>query len=150
MKLSRCAPGVLAAALAACALTAKWAPPELTVVEVQIVSANLWEQRLRVRLHVHNPNDRALGVRRLEYTLEVEGQPLASGSSEASFTVPALGEAEFYTNVTANLAGTVLPLLAHAGGPGQSVSYRLTGSVALTQGLMRSIPFDERGSFRLQ
>ena len=125
--------------------------PRLSVAEVQIVSSDLWEQHLRVRLRVQNPNDRALAVKGLEYTLDVEGQPFGSGVSAASFTLPALGEAEFDMNVTTNLAGTLLRLLAR--GPdalGQSVSYRLAGKVSLSQGLLRSIPFEERGTFRLQ
>jgi Late embryogenesis abundant protein len=146
----RCILGVLAAALAACSLTTKFAPPQLTVAGVQIVSASLWEQRFRVRLHVRNPNDRALAVERLEYALEVEGQPFASGSTTASFVVPPLGETEFDTDVTTDLAGTLLPLLSRAGGPGQSLAYRLTGRLLLSQGLLRSIPFEQSGRFSLQ
>jgi LEA14-like dessication related protein len=142
---------LVAALLSACALAPKLETPRLSVAEVQIVSSDLWEQHLRVRLRVQNPNDRALAVKGLEYTLDVEGQPFASGVSAASFSVPALGEAEFDMNVTTNLAGTLLRLLAR--GPdalGQSVSYRLAGKVSLSQGLLRSIPFEERGTFRLQ
>jgi LEA14-like dessication related protein len=150
--MTRCAAGLLAGALlAACALTPKLAAPRLSVTEVQIVSSDLWEQRLRVRMHVQNPNDRALPVKGLEYTIEVEGQQFASGVSAASFTVPALGEAEFDMNVTTNLAGALLKLLAR--GPdalGQSVAYRLAGKVSLSEGLLRSIPFEERGTFTLR
>jgi hypothetical protein len=42
-----------------------------------------------------------------------------------------------------------MKLLARGGG-GQGVDYRVTGKVSLSVGLMRSIPFDERGSFKLQ
>jgi hypothetical protein len=30
------------------------------------------------------------------------------------------------------------------------VAYRLTGKVSLSEGLLRSLPFDERGEFKLQ
>ncbi len=134
-----------------CALAPKLVAPTLSVVDVQIVSGDLWEQRLRVRLRVQNPNDRALPVKELEYHMDVEGQPFASGTSVASFVVPARGEAEFDTDVTTNLAGTLLKLLGRGSGTrGQSVSYRLAGRVSLAQGLMRSIPFEARGSFKLQ
>jgi len=143
---------VLAAALlGACALGPKFEPPKLSVADVRILSSDLWEQHLRVRMHVVNPNGVALPVRGLEYTIEVGGERFASGESAASFTVPARGEAEFDMNVTTNLAGTLLKLLAR--GPdalGQSVAYRLTGKLSLSQGLMRSIPFDENGTFNLQ
>jgi len=47
----RCAPALSAAAfvLAACALTSNFTPPRLSVVDVQIQSSDLWEQRLKVR-----------------------------------------------------------------------------------------------------
>jgi hypothetical protein len=32
----------------------------------------------------------------------------------------------------------------------EQVPYRLSGKVELSQGLLRSIPFEQRGSFRLQ
>jgi LEA14-like dessication related protein len=143
---------LLAAALAGgCALAPPLETPHLSVSEVQIVRSELWQQRLRVRMHVQNPNDRALAVKGLEYTLEVEGEEFASGESAASFTVPARGETDFDMNVTTNLAGALLKLLAR--GPdtlGQSVAYRLTGRLSLSQGWVRSIPFEERGSFKLQ
>jgi LEA14-like dessication related protein len=150
--VTRCVAGLAAAVLlAGCVLTPKFTPPRLSIVNVQLEGGDLWEQRLRVRLHVENPNNRPLPVKGLEYTLEVGGQQLARGASAASFVVPAMGESEFDTNVTTNLAGALLKLLGR--GPdalGQSVEYHLTGKVSLSAGLLRSIPFDERGSVRLQ
>jgi LEA14-like dessication related protein len=147
-----CVAGLAAAMLlAGCVLTPKFTPPRLSIVNVQLEGGDLWEQRLKVRLHVENPNNRPLPVKGLEYTLEVAGQQLARGASAASFIVPAMGESEFDTNVTTNLAGTLLKLLGRGSdAPGQSVEYHLTGKVSLSAGLLRSIPFDERGSFRLQ
>jgi LEA14-like dessication related protein len=149
--LSRCAAGLLTAALlAACALAPKLEAPKLSIVDAQILSSDLWSQRLKVRLRVQNPNDRALPVKGLEYTIEVEGQQFASGESAASFVVPAMGEAEFDTNVTINLAGALMKLLARGPSAGHDVAYRLSGKVSLSEGFLRSIPFDERGTFRLQ
>jgi len=151
--VSRCLPVLCAAALlpGACALSSKFTTPKLSVVDVQIEHGDLWEQRLKVRVRVQNPNDRRLPVKGLEYTLEVEGQQFASGASEASFVVPPMGEAEFDMNVTTHLAGTLLKLLGRGSDTlGQSVAYHLTGRIALSQGLMRSIAFEERGSFSLR
>jgi LEA14-like dessication related protein len=134
-----------------CALSPKLEAPTLSIVAVQLTSGTLWEQHLKVHLHVHNPNDRALSVKSLEYSLEVDGQPFASGLSDAGFVVPALGEAEFDMSMTTNVAGTLIKLLGR--GPdalGQSVPYRLKGKVSLAQGLLRTIPFDQSGAFRLQ
>lgn len=149
---ARCTPVLIAALLSsACALTPRLERPELSIVEVQLVSSTLWEQRLKVRVHVHNPNDRALPIKGIEYSLEVMEQPAASGESDASFVVPARGEAEFDMNVTTNLAGTLLNLLGRGTDAlAQSVPYRLSGKVALSAGWLRSIPFEQRGTFSLQ
>ena len=139
------------ALVGACALTTRFETPRLTVVSVQLLSSDLLAQHVRVRLRVQNPNDRALAVRGLSYALEVQGEQFASGESAASFVVPALGEAEFDSNVTTNLAGILMKLLAR--GPDaltQKIDYRLSGKLSLSAGLLRSIPFDERGTFTLQ
>jgi LEA14-like dessication related protein len=146
------AAAMLAAVLeAGCAWSAKLEAPTLSIVAVQLTSGTLWEQRLKVRMRVHNPNDLALPVKSLEYTLEVEGQPFASGVSDASFVVPALGETEFDMSMTTNVAGTLVRLLGRGSDSlGQSVAYHLTGKVLLAYGLLRSIPFEQSGTFRLQ
>jgi LEA14-like dessication related protein len=138
-----------AALLGACVLAPKLEPPKLSIAGVQVVSGELWVQHLKVRMHVHNPNERELPVKGLEYTIEIEGEPFASGESAASFVVPARGDAEFDTNVTTNLAGAMLKLLGR--GPGavtQEVPYRISGKVSLGSGLWRSIPFDQQGTFK--
>lgn len=150
--LTRGAAALLVAGLAtSCALAPKIEPPQVSIVGAQVVSGDLWSQRLNVRLHVQNPNDRALPIRRIEYSIEVEGEQFATGESLASFVVPPLGEAEFDLTVNTNLAGALLKLLGRgAGGLGQEIPYRLSGKVSLSEGLWRSIPFDQRGSFKLQ
>ena len=138
-----------AALLPACSLGPKLEAPKLSIVGVQVVSAELWTQHLKVRLQVHNPNDRELPVKGLEYTIEIAGEQFASGDSAASFVVPPHGDAEFDTKVTANLAGTVMKLLTRgANAASEGIPYRLSGKVSLSSGLWRSIPFDERGTFR--
>ena len=122
-------------------------PPRLSVVNVEFQKGALWQQRLRVRMHVDNPNDRELPIKGITYTLDVNGQEFAHGESAASFVVPALGQAEFDMNMTANMAGTLLSLLSH--GSDASVEYHLAGRIALSEGLLRSIPFDQHGNFSL-
>jgi hypothetical protein len=73
--------------------------------------------------------------------------------SGSSFVVPRLGEAEFDMIVTANMAGTLLRLANRAERDGRTpdaVDYRIFGKVSLDAGLLRSIPFEERGSFKLR
>lgn len=142
---------LLVFALAGCALAPRFETPRLSVVEVQVVSSELWEQRLKVRLRVQNPNDVALAVKGIDYTFDITGQRVASGVSDASFVVPALGEAEFDTNLTTNMAGALLRIVGR--GPdslANGVDYHLAGRISLASGWLRSVPFDEHGTFKLQ
>ncbi len=147
--------GALAALLlsAGCArFGARLEPPQLSVVGVEIARGDLFEQRFKARMRVQNPNDRSIAVRGVSYTLQIGGEELGRGLSGSSFTVPALGEAEFDMFVTMNLAGTLMRLLERARSDGlpDSLSYRLRGEVKLAEGLVRTIPFDEKGSVRLR
>ena len=138
------------ALLGGCALAPRLTTPQLTIVGVKLEGSDLLAQRLKVRVHVQNPNDRSLPVKGIDYTLDVDGQPFASGESAGSFVVPALGEAEFDMNVTTNMAGTLVRLLARSSEARASVPYRLSGKIALSQGWLQSIPFEQHGTFSLQ
>lgn len=149
------APCALAAMLllsTGCALVPRLEPPQLSVVGVEIIRGDLFEQRFKARMRVQNPNDRSIAVRGVSYTLQIGGEELGRGLSGSSFTVPASGEAEFDMLVTANLAGTVMRLLERARSDGlpDSLSYRLRGEVKLSEGFVRSIPFDEKGAVKLR
>jgi LEA14-like dessication related protein len=135
--------------LAGCSLLVpKLQAPQLSVVGVELQRGALWQQKLKVRMHVDNPNDRMLPIKGITYSLDVNGQEFAHGESAASFVVPALGEAEFDMNMTANMAGTLISLLRH--GTNANVEYHLVGKISLSEGLLRSVPFDQHGTFSLQ
>lgn len=135
-------------ALAGCAAVPRLEAPKLSVVNMRVQSADLFSQRLLVRMRVLNPNDRALPIKGISYRIEVNDAQLAQGQADTPFTVPALGEAEFDVQVTANLAGALARFLGR--GSQDKLDYRLVGNVALASGFLRRIPFDERGSVQLK
>lgn len=136
--------------LASCSsLGPRLQPPVLTFVDAQLVRGTLLEQRLRVRLKVQNPNDRALAVRGASYSVEVAGEELGRGVSSSNFVVPARGGAEFDLLVTANLAPVLLKVAARLGST-KEIPYRLRGEVRMASGVVRTVPFDERGTLRLR
>jgi LEA14-like dessication related protein len=141
---------LLATALAAgCASTLDLQAPEISVVSMKVQSADLFAQRLQVRLRVVNPNARELPVKGITYRIEVAETELANGETTTPFVVPANGEAEFDAALTANLASALAKYLSRRGSQ-QDLDYRLTGEVALSSGFLRRIPFDERGSVKLK
>jgi LEA14-like dessication related protein len=150
MRLSRLLPVLTAigVALAGCAsVLPKLEAPRLAVTSVVIGGGNIQQQQIRLTFHATNPNNRAIAIRSIECNLEIEGAAFAQGTTDAAFTLPALGETDFDLNVTANL-NTVLG--AFAGGFGRhAVDYRVYGQVHLQGGMLRNIPFDQRGKVRL-
>jgi len=138
-------------ALAGCSVFApRLQSPHLSIANVELLSSTLWEQRLRVHILVENPNDRVLPVSALTYSIQVAGQELAHGAANESFVVPALGSSEFATDVTANMAGALIAILARGHGAHEPIDYRIVGEVRLADGFVRSIPFDHQGTFKLQ
>jgi len=143
---------LLAWALAGCSVfVPKLQSPHLSIVNVEHLGSNLLEQRLRVHIRVENPNDRELPVSALTYSIEVAGQEFAHGAANESFTVPANGESEFATDVSANMAGALIAILGRGhGSANDSIDYRIAGEVRLAGGFVRKIPFEHQGTFKLQ
>jgi LEA14-like dessication related protein len=134
--------------LSGCSLfVPKLEKPTLSVVSVHMLKSDLWHQELKVRMRVQNPNDRALPVKGLSYELEVDDQELAHGMSGDSFVVPALGEAEFDMSMSANMASVLIKVLSQGS---NQVDYRIKGKIALSAGLLRSITFNDHGTFKWQ
>jgi LEA14-like dessication related protein len=136
------------ASLAGCAALPKYEAPKLSVVTMKVQSADIFSQRVQMRMRVFNPNARELPVKGITYRVEVNDAQFAQGVANEPFVVPAMGEAEFDVQVTANLAGALAKLLLR--GSQDSLEYRLIGSVALSSGFLRRIPFDERGSVKIK
>jgi hypothetical protein len=137
MKL-RCDPS-RRVALAACSVfVPKLQSPHLSIANVELLSSTLWEQRLRVHIRVENPNDRALPVSALSYSIEVAGQELAHGAANESFIVPARGESEFATDVTANMAGALIAILGRGHGAAMSPS-TIASSARCARGRVRAL-----------
>ena len=135
--------------LGACSLVPKFEKPTLELVSLKLADGNLLSQRFNVRLKVLNPNDRALPVNGLRYTVEIDGKAFGKGESPRAFTVPARGEAEFDMTLDANLAGAVAAVLSRRErAKGRELEYRLKGTVSIDLPLMRSLDFDQVGSFR--
>ncbi len=83
---------LMAALVAACAAT-KLEAPNLHVVNMEMLeSSSFFTQRVKVRVHVQNPNDTELPIKGVNATLYLQGEKFATGVSAEPFTVPAFGE----------------------------------------------------------
>ncbi len=129
-------------------LAPKFEHPRLSVAGIEMKDASLSEQHLRVRLRVYNPNTVALPIEGISYTVDVAGEELGRGVTADSFTVPAHGEAEFEVLMTTNLAPVLFKVMPHLKETGYPIEYHLVGKVSTSLMFLRSIPFDERGTFQ--
>jgi LEA14-like dessication related protein len=136
---------------AACSLVAaKFERPEVSVVNVELVSGNLFQQNFLVKLNIQNPNSRALPVTSLHAELNVAGERLASGVSNRPFVVPAGGATQFDMMITANMALALLKLSQRADNQSDSIDYEMTGSASIDLPFLRDLPFHQTGSLSLR
>ncbi len=133
-----------AALLAACAAV-HFQAPDITPTAVELVDAQVTEQRFKVTLHVQNPNDRALPIKSVNCSLQIQGVEVGRGESTAPFSVPAHGESDFDMIVNTNLATSLPDLILRLVRGGELPSYRLSGSVNPDIALLPPIPFSKSG-----
>jgi LEA14-like dessication related protein len=122
--------------------------PRLTLVNISMTSADMFSQQFTMRMHVQNPNDRALPIKGIDYQLFLAGDSFAEGVSNVPFTVPALGETEFDLPVRTNFVSSLGRLISRLNGA-DKVSYLIEGEVFLESGLFRKIPFRHTGDVDL-
>jgi LEA14-like dessication related protein len=137
-----------AALLSACAAV-HFQAPDITPTAVELIDAQLDEQRFKVTLHVQNPNDRALPIKTVNCALEIQGVEVGRGASSEPFSVPAHGESDFDMIVIANLATSMPNLILRLARGGELPSYRLSGSVNPDVTLLPPIPFSKSGQITL-
>ena len=103
---------------------------------------NLFEQRFRLRLRIQNPNDASLGIRGMDYLLQLNGMDFARGVSAESATIPAYGEQVVEVDAISNLLNVIGQLNELE--PGERLTYRLSGGVSLDDAVGK-VPFDYQG-----
>lgn len=137
---------LLAAALAVLAgctpVRADATAPRVSVAGLRVVQMGVLEQRYALLLRIQNPNDFALPITGMEYTLALNGRPFAQGVSDRAVTVPAYGSEAVEVEVTSNLGQVVEQLNDLSKGKG-GLRYRISGHLKLA-GRAAPLPFDYR------
>jgi LEA14-like dessication related protein len=147
--LARASVAAILVWLAGCsALGPKLQTPQLSVIQVAMTSADVFNQQFLVRVRVENPNDRELPVKKLEYELFLEGDSFSEGTSVKPFTVPALGETDFDMMVRTNFVSGLGRLMTRLNGRTQ-VNYVFEGKVHTDVGVLKKIPFQQSGTVNL-
>ena len=146
----RVLPGLAGVALllSACAVF-HFQAPNVTPTAVELMDVALDQQRFNVALHVQNPNDRALPIKWVHASLQVEGVEVGQGEINEPFTVPAHGETDLNMVVKTNIAKSVPDLLLRIASRGQLPTYRVSGTVNPDITLLPPIPFSKSGQIEL-
>ena len=139
--------GVLLASSACSLFAPKYEKPVLSVVGIELIGGNFLQQNFLLKLHIENPNDRALPVTSLHADLTMLGEKVASGVNSRAFVVPARGAADFDMTINANMALALLKLASRADRHSDSIDYDLTGQASIDLPFLRDLPFAQRGSF---
>lgn len=137
--------------LAGCAggQLAKPQAPGVTLAGMQLVSADLSQQTVRLNLNLSNPNSFALPLRGLGYQLKLNGKNFISGSSPQSVDIPASGDSALSIDVSANLLSMFSDIQSLGVLAGAPIDYELSGSVGVfSQGL--KLPFTRTGKVQIQ
>lgn len=143
--------GLLLLSLAGCSsLGPKLEAPRLSLVNVGMVSADIFSQQFRVRMRVQNPNDREIPVKGIDYELFLQGDSFAEGVASEPFVVPALGENEFDLILRTNFVSSIGRLMSRMNGrDGNKVDYSITGKVLVDLPFVKAIPFRDSGTVDL-
>jgi LEA14-like dessication related protein len=136
---------LLTALLGACATLGPYKePPRVSLASIQPKEMGLLEQRYGLQLRILNPNDTAIPLEGLSYTIEINGREFAYGVSRQSVSIPAYGEALLDVDVISNLLNVLRQLQEMGTEKRSSLNYRLSGKLNLTS-RVRSLPFEYEG-----
>lgn len=119
--------------------------PDISLANVEMLKANLWEQSFRLRLRVDNPNDRSLPIRGMQYEIYLNDARLATGVSDRAFNVPAYGSEYFELNVRSNLWRHIRDLVKMIESQ-QPVDYRIEGHIRTGLFFSQTLTLREKGT----
>lgn len=123
-------------------------PPQVTLVNLQPVQIQLFEQRYLATIRILNPNPVALPISGLDYAISINGSEFANGVSSQRITVPAYGEKLLELGVSSTLV-TLFEQIKRFGSGDGTLRYAITGSLGL-QGSAGSVPFSHDGAVDLR
>lgn len=122
-------------------------PPLVSLVDLQLVEATLFEQQYLLHLRLQNPNDFALPIEGMRYTLTINDREFASGVSGDMATLPPFGETVVAVSVISNLF-RIYEQLRDPHPDREGFTYAIEGRLSL-RGLPTTLPFRHTGEIPL-
>jgi LEA14-like dessication related protein len=119
-------------------------PPEVSLVDIEPLPSNTFEQRFHISLRIVNPNAVALNGEGVDLTVELNDRRLARALGSEAFTIPALGNEVLVLVGSTNLLDLFRQIVALPEAEGR-LDYVLHGRILLA-GPTRWIRFSHEGS----
>ncbi|MEK6775591.1 MAG: LEA type 2 family protein [bacterium] len=123
-------------------------PPYVTLSGMDVVRADLFEQRFLLRLRMQNPNGFPLPISGMKYALEINNRAFARGVTRKPVTIPAYGEEIVDVEVVSDIGRVIEQFQSLGAGDVRKLNYRLSGSASLANRMM-SLPFEYKGEIDL-
>jgi LEA14-like dessication related protein len=118
--------------------------PRVSLVSIQPKDMTLLEQRYGLQLRILNPNETAIPVEGLNYSLEINGREFAYGVSRQAVSIPPFGEALLDVDVVSSLLNVMQQVQEMSSEQQNSLKYRLSGKLSLSNSMVK-LPFDYHG-----
>ncbi len=119
--------------------------PSIHLTRVEVVRAKMLEQRFNLYFKVNNPNSISLDIQDIRYSVFLNEIKLASGQSNASFTLPPNSTTEIKVPVRSNLWRNLKQVIKMLKNPHEPINYRLEGEVEVGSWFGRSVQLQRSG-----
>lgn len=131
--------------LSACAAFNPIEKPQVAITHIKMAPGNGFQQQLLVGLQLDNPNSFVVNLGRLRYQLSLQGQALAGGSLNESFSLPANGRTQIVVPVDVNLLSGIGVLRAVMNSMQSELDYQLSLTAAVENFGLGDITINKNG-----
>ena len=125
-------------------------PPRISLSNIHVQEFSGLETVFQIKMRVFNTNDIDLDIRGIEAELEINGQPFATGVSNAEIKIPSYGTQIVPITVYSSVIDIVKGF--HRLHKAEKLAYRLNGKLRVTGDNLFSstLPFESEGQVTLQ
>ena len=123
--------------------------PGISVADFALKDLTANSQTFAVRLKVDNPNGFSLPVAGLDYGLNILGTNVLNGSNASGVRIPANGTDYIDLDLSVDLVNSIPGIARALKNSNGNLSYGLNGAVKLDNPLIKSVPFNKTGEYKL-
>ncbi len=123
--------------------------PIISVADFSLKDLNANSQTFAVRLKVDNPNSFSLPIAGLDYGLNILGTDVLNGSNASGVRIPANGSDFIDLDLSVDLVNSIPGIVSALKSSNGNLSYGLNGAVKLDNPLIKNVPFNKTGEYKL-